>query len=264
MFLTPASVGILASRQLRVHSPNSLVAAMNTLPGIRMEERSPASYRLSIRGSLLRSPFGVRNVKIYFDEMPLTDASGNTYLNGLDISALNNIEILKGPDGSLFGANSGGVMLIDPLGSRRDSSRLSLNINGGSYGLFHEHIAYRDKGRNNEISVQQSYQQSDGYRDNSNMNRHYIQLADRYNYGNGNQLKLIGFYSDLNYKTPGGLTLAQMESNPKSARPATATLPGAIEQQIGIQTSMLYGGLVNEWRISNRIRNVASVFGSTV
>jgi iron complex outermembrane receptor protein len=100
---------VLTSRQLNLQPNNSLVSVMNTLPGIRMEERTPGSYRLSIRGSLLRSPFGVRNVKIYFDEIPLTDAGGNTYLNALDVASLHSLEVLKGPDGSLFGANSGGV-----------------------------------------------------------------------------------------------------------------------------------------------------------
>src|SRR6201998_2768167 len=73
----PASVSVLTPAQLQLQPGNSLVPALNTVPGVRMEERSPGSYRLSIRGSLLRSPFGVRDVKIYFDEMPLTDAGGN-------------------------------------------------------------------------------------------------------------------------------------------------------------------------------------------
>ena len=68
-------------------------------------ERSPGSYRLSVRGSLLRSPWGVRNVKVYMDEFPLTDAGGNTYLNLIDTRSINRIEVLKGPHGGLFGAN---------------------------------------------------------------------------------------------------------------------------------------------------------------
>ncbi len=103
----PASVSVLGAAQLKLQPDNSFVTALNTVPGVRAEERSPGSYRLSIRGSLLRSPFGVRDVKIYFDEIPLTDAGGNTYLNAVDISNIRHITILKGPDGSLFGANSG-------------------------------------------------------------------------------------------------------------------------------------------------------------
>src|SRR5882757_8169629 len=118
----PASVSVLGAAQLKLQPDNSFVSALNTVPGIRAEERSPGSYRLSIRGSLLRSPFGVRDVKIYFDEIPLTDAGGNTYLNAIDIGNIQHIEILKGPDGSLFGANSGGVVLLNPVSGRADSN----------------------------------------------------------------------------------------------------------------------------------------------
>jgi iron complex outermembrane receptor protein len=260
----PASVGVLTSRQLSLQPNNSLVSAMNTLPGIRMEERTPGSYRLSIRGSLLRSPFGVRNVKIYFDEIPLTDAGGNTYLNALDVASLHSLEVLKGPDGSLFGANSGGVLLINPVNRGADSSLASVSFTGGSYGLLHENAAIHQKWNKNELNINQGYQSYDGYRDHSYMQRHYIQLVDRYSYGKSNQLKAIGFYSDLQYQTPGGLNLAQFEANPQASRPATATLPGAIQQNIGITTKTLFGGLVNEVRLTDRIRNVATIFGTHV
>src|SRR5690554_8068739 len=51
---TPASVGLVSSNQLLNHSGESALSAINTVPGVRMEERSPGSYRLSLRGSLLR------------------------------------------------------------------------------------------------------------------------------------------------------------------------------------------------------------------
>ena len=66
----PTSTSVITSKQLQLQPGITLVPAMNTVPGVRMEERSPGSYRLSVRGSLLRSPFGIRNVKIYMDEMP--------------------------------------------------------------------------------------------------------------------------------------------------------------------------------------------------
>lgn len=109
----PTAVSILSPADIQLQQGASLLPAMNTVPGIRMEERSPGSYRLSIRGSLLRSPFGIRNIKIYADDIPLTDAGGNTYLNLIDADAVSRAEILKGPDGSLFGANSGGVVRLD-------------------------------------------------------------------------------------------------------------------------------------------------------
>ncbi|RYY28589.1 MAG: Plug domain-containing protein, partial [Sphingobacteriaceae bacterium] len=70
LLTVPAAVGTVNYQQLQIQPDFSLVPAVNTIPGVRMEERSPGSYRLSIRGSLLRSPFGVRNVKFYMDEFP--------------------------------------------------------------------------------------------------------------------------------------------------------------------------------------------------
>ncbi|QXV66505.1 TonB-dependent receptor [Mucilaginibacter sp. 21P] len=259
----PASISVLGAAQLRLQPDNSFVTALNTVPGVRAEERSPGSYRLSIRGSLLRSPFGVRDVKIYFDEIPLTDAGGNTYLNAIDIGNIRHIEILKGPDGSLFGANSGGVVLLSPV-SKVDGTYLNAGINGGSYGLFHQKISLQKQSGNNRFSLNQSYQTYDGYRQNSRMHRLYLQAGDTYKYAENSELRAIALYSDLNYQTPGGLTLAQMQADPRLARLPTATLPGAIQQKIGIDTKMFLGGLVNDARLSDRISNVLAVYGSHV
>ncbi|MDB5060840.1 MAG: TonB-dependent receptor, partial [Mucilaginibacter sp.] len=264
VFNVPASVSVLGSARLKVQPDNSFVTALNTVPGVRAEERSPGSYRLSIRGSLLRSPFGVRDVKVYFDEIPLTDAGGNTYLNAIDIGNIQHIEILKGPDGSLFGANSGGVVLLNPVSGRADSNYLSAGINGGSYGLFHEKASLQQSGKNYRFNLNQSYQNYDGYRQNSRMYRNYLQATNSWQYGNNNELRALALYSDLNYQTPGGLNLAQMLANPRSARLPTATLPGAIDQKIGIDTKILLGGLINEVHLTDRIRNVLTVFGNHV
>src|SRR5688572_23029283 len=170
LFLSPASAGVLGKEQLLFQQNNSLVAAMNTIPGIRMEERSPGSYRLSIRGSLLRSPFGVRNVKVYLDDLPLTDASGNTYVNLIDPALLNRIEILKGPDGSLFGANSGGVVLMNTHDDR-DSTSTRGDLSGGSYGMFRESIQLTNSANRFQWTFKQVFQRADGYRDQSFMKR---------------------------------------------------------------------------------------------
>ena len=83
-----------------------MLPAVNLVPGVRMEERSPGSFRLSVRGSLLRSPFGVRNIKVYWNDIPFTDAGGNTYFNLVDPNSIRQIEILKGP-GSSWGKYRG-------------------------------------------------------------------------------------------------------------------------------------------------------------
>src|SRR6476619_6998568 len=107
-----APVSITGQTQLNRFNNMIILPALNITPGVIIEERSPGSYRLNIRGSSLRSPFGVRDVKIYLNEIPLTDPSGNTYLNQLSFYNFNSIEIIKGPASSLYGASIGGAMLI--------------------------------------------------------------------------------------------------------------------------------------------------------
>ena len=51
LYLTPASIVQLKAADLDRYTNVSLLPALNTVPGIVMEERSPGSYRISIRGS---------------------------------------------------------------------------------------------------------------------------------------------------------------------------------------------------------------------
>jgi len=136
-----SSAAVLSRQMILSQQSPTLVSAMSLIPGIRMEERSPGSYRLALRGSMIRSPFGVRNVKIYLDDFPLTDAGGNTYLNLIDPYALGQINILKGPDGSIYGANSGGVVSLYSKGFDQSvKPEVNLQLTGGSYGLFQEQL----------------------------------------------------------------------------------------------------------------------------
>jgi len=255
----PASIGLLGPAQLKLQTDNSFVSSLNTIPGVKMEERSPGSYRLSLRGSLLRSPFGVRDVKVYFDEIPLSDAGGNTYLNALDINSIRSVEVLKGPDGSLFGANSGGVLILRPADSNADGNFAKVGFNGGSYGLVHENASLQNTTAKNQFNFNQSYQSYGGYREHSYMHRNYFQGVDKYAISAKDQIKVLGLYADLRYQTPGGITLAQMQSNPTLSRQATPTLKSAIAQDIQISTKVLLGGVVNEAKLADHLKNVTSV-----
>jgi len=250
----PASIGVIRTNTLKNYPDFSLVPAINSMPGVRMEERSPGSYRLSIRGSLLRSPFGIRNVKIYLDNYLLTDAGGNTYLNVLDASSADGIEIIKGPEGSIYGANSGGVVLIQPFA--KDSALLKASITGGSFGLFHEKIALQKRWNKFELGFKQAYQRSDGYREHSSVDRKYFQLTPQWNYSPAGTLKAMFLFSDLSYQTPGGLTLEQFNANPKSARPGAT---GAVAQHASIYNKTYFAGLSNEYQFSKNVRHVIAL-----
>jgi iron complex outermembrane receptor protein len=255
-----ASVSILDSNQINDQSNSALVGLINTAPGVRMEERSPGSYRLSLRGSLLRSPFGIRNVKIYIDDFPLTDAGGNTYLNSLDVAAVGSLEIYKGPEASIFGANTGGAVLINSSLKKADGLDFSTTI--GSYGLFHQTASLNQVVKNYSFNFTGGYQRSDGYRENSELKRRYIQTSQSWDYSVKGKFKAFVFYSDLDYQTPGGLTAAQLAVNPKAARPATPTLPSAITQKAAIYNKTFFAGLSNNYSFNQHLRHIIALFTS--
>lgn len=257
------SAQTISSNLIEIQQTTTLLSALNTVAGIRMEERSPGSYRLAMRGSLIRSPFGIRNVKIYVDEFSLTDAGGNTYLNLTDPASLSSIHVLKGPDGSLYGANSGGVIRIQPNGFNVQQNQGFLRLGGGSFGLFQEQLSIQRKINDKySFSIDQSFTRSDGYRENTALRKKTFQTAHKLQYSKNSQLRLLALYTDLGYHTPGGLTESQMQENPRMARPAEGPTPSAREQKAGIHNKTFFGGIVHDVGITDKFSHTISIFGS--
>jgi iron complex outermembrane receptor protein len=256
-----APIGVVSNLELQQFTPVSILPAVNTIPGVRMEERSPGSYRLSIRGSSLRSPFGVRNVKIYLNDIPFTDPGGNTYLNQLSFYNFSSIEILKGPGSSLYGAGTGGVMLINSF-PQNTQNGLSLNYSMGSYqsrNLNASATLGTDAFRN---VVSYTHQSSDGYRQQSAMRRDIISWQTRIKASEKESLTTQVLFGDLNYETPGALTRAQYIANPKAARPAGGGFPSAIDNKAAISQKTFWAGIHHEYNFNEHWQNSTSVYGA--
>jgi iron complex outermembrane receptor protein len=259
----PASISTINNRDLQRFGNVSLVPVINTVAGVRMEERSPGSYRLSIRGSLLRSPFGVRNVKVYWKDNPLTDAGGNTYLNIVDFNGVGQVEILKGPAGSVYGAGTGGVVtLSEPAWTEGKKHRFMAQVGGGSFGSFGAVARWQGGTEKLNWQVMQSHYQLDGYRENSRMRRDLTQASLNWQTGKKNKIEALLLYGDLAYRTPGGLTLAQMNADPTQARPPTPVLPGAVQQQAAVYNKTLFAGITNTYTFNEHWKNTSSVTAS--
>lgn len=255
-----ASIELLSADRLLRFSNTSFVTAVNTLAGVRMEERSPGSYRFSIRGSLVRSPFGVRNVKFYWKNLPFTDGGGNTYLNLLDFGSIGSMEIIKGPGASLYGAGTGGVVLVKPPSEADD---FSFSVQHGSFGLFRAQAsASLLSSAKNSITASTSFQQSEGYRAQSAMRRFSTLLDWDYFISARTSLTTSFLTSNLFYETPGGLTKTQLDADPRQARPSAGPNAGAAEQQATVYntTHYLSSFLQHEW--GNGFSLQGGVFGS--
>ncbi|MDB5231401.1 MAG: hypothetical protein JWN76_2206 [Chitinophagaceae bacterium] len=245
----PAAIGYASPSLINRFNNTGILPALNTLPGIQMEERSPSSYRLNIRSSSLRSPFGVRNIKIYYNDVPITDPGGNTYLNQLGFYNFHSVEIIKGPGSSLYGAGNGGAMLINSFATN-DSVKLSVDAEAGSNGLQNYHAGFRTQGKRSLNEIHFQHQSAEGYRWNSSSRHDIFSWHSQINTSNRNEISGDFIYSDLYYQTPGGLTLTEFRNDPKSARPRVGATQGAEEAKAAIFQKNILAAIKDRYRIS--------------
>ncbi len=240
-----ASLSSISLKEINRYNNTDFNKVLNSQAGVRIEERSPGSYRIAIRGSSLRSPFGVRNVKVYFNNIPISDATGQVYFNQVPIAAIGNIEVLKGPSGSIYGSGIGGVISLTSQNAPAKNT-ISNDINIGSFGLFNSSLSYSYGSAKSNTFVNLNDSKIDGYREQSAFKRTSASLSSNIFLSQRNTLSIFGLFSKINYETPGGLTLAQMETNRKASRPRAGTNPSSIEQQASILQDIVFVGLSDE------------------
>lgn len=240
----PASVASIGQLDLQRFSNTNFLPALNAQPGVRMEERSPGSYRLSIRGSTIRLPFGVRNVKVYWNGLPLTDHGGNTYLNLLDFGSVDNAEVIKGPGSSLYGAGTGGVLMLRQ--SPINKNKITAELLGGSYGLFRYRGSVEKFFKKFNVGVSYAQQELDGYREHAALDRKMLNVRSNVFLKKGNALSFNLFYTHLFFQSPGGLNKIQYDTMPRMARPTVGANRGAVDQKAAIDNKTFFGGVSYE------------------
>ena len=172
-------------------------------------------------------------------------------------------EVIKGPGGSLYGAGTGGVVLLN----KRVSNVPSLNFSAiaGSYGLQRYQLQVEGGSKGVKASVQYAHQQADGFREQTRMQRDAVNSDIIFTTGPRSTLSASLFYTDLFYETPGGLTRAQFDEDPRQARPAKTSpppQPGAVDARAAVTNKTGYLGLVYEYDWSNQWSSRTGLYGS--
>ena len=251
-----AAISVVSERDFNRFNEISPVNAFNQKAGVRIEERAPASYRVSIRGSSLRSPFGVRNVKVYWNEVPFTSPDGTTALNLLDLSNIRTSEIIKGPSGSIYGAGNGGAISLFSQPNLSEN-RISTDYLAGDFGLSRFRLGLSQQVGNGGIEASYVSQKSDGYREHSAVDRQVFQLGGFFPVSEKQEIRTQLLISDLDYQIPGALNEAQVTANPKQAR------PGSVNQNSSISQQAILLSLGHLYRFSEKTSNNTTIYLNT-
>lgn len=251
-----AAISVVSERDFNRFNEISPVNAFNQKAGVRIEERAPASYRVSIRGSSLRSPFGVRNVKVYWNDVPFTSPDGTTALNLLDLSNIKSAEVVKGPSGSIYGAGNGGAISFF---SRPDltGNRVSTEYLAGDFGLSRFRLGLSQQVGEGGVEASFVSQKSDGYREHSAVDRQVFQLGSFFPISEKQEIRTQILISDLDYQIPGALNADQVAADPKQAR------PGSVNQNSSISQQSVLLSLGHLYRFSEKTSNNTTLYINT-
>jgi iron complex outermembrane receptor protein len=161
----PISVASVTADDLRQSSVVGLFDLLTVMPGVRIDHYG-AYAQPTVRGigtQDVQGPGANANVAMYVDGYYLPSQSGNIF----DFANISRIEVLKGPQGTLFGQNAtGGAILVTTPDPSFDPNG-SLTIGMGSFDEMHGKF-YGSTGFGDRVAVDLSayYRESDNYFDN--------------------------------------------------------------------------------------------------
>jgi iron complex outermembrane receptor protein len=210
----PASVARLGQADFARHNATTLLPVFNTVPGVKIDQSAMDNARLSIRGIGTRSQAGMRGIKVYYGDIPLTEADGFTRLEGIDLNTLGRAELIKGPASSLYGPANGGVLLLSPVKSEYGETSLEASTLAGSYGLLRNQFIYRHGDVRTNIVASGGTQNFTGYRAYNGTVRTNGSLFANIFLTDKLILNALANYLDESNQNPGGLTQAQFDADP--------------------------------------------------
>ena len=205
----------ISEKDINNYSPVDLIQVMNQTPGVYILSGALNTNRITIRGVGSRTPFGTNKIRAYFNEIPITNGTGETALEIYDPEMLQSIAIVKGPKATAFGTNLGGAILLKPAIS--NSTYLKNSFTVGSFNLIKNTL---NGGYNSEkISLNFNYNHlsTDGYRQNSNYNRNAIFLNLGYSFNKRNKLDVLVNKNNFKAFIPSSINKTAFDENPKQA-----------------------------------------------
>ncbi len=250
-----ASIARLDSQSLERYHNASLRPSMNTVPGVRMDNRGiGGSSRISIRGSQLRAPWGVRNVKAYWNGMPLTKPDGSTPIEVIHPQGLGSMEIIKGPSGSLYGAGNGGVLKFRSKKAARGERSVRAEGMIGRYGMQRQALSAAVGTEDMRVHVHSERIRNEGYRQQEHVNRDFLRLNARFRIDERNSLAIMGYHFDGGWGLPGGLTRSEFSEDPRSA------VPFSVSHDASFQHRTTRLGMEHSYRIREGLEHSLTLY----
>jgi iron complex outermembrane recepter protein len=237
----PASVSVVDQFDIQAAQKTvGLDESLDRVPGVLVQnsQNFAQDARIQIRGFGTRAAFGIREIKLLVDGIPITGPDGQTEVDDIDLSAMQRIEVLRGPAGALYGNASGGVIELFTEDAPTVPTA-DVRLTGGSYSLGKYVVKGGTRTDKLQVFLDSSYLQLDGYRDHSATNGGNFTGKLRYDLDDATDLTLLVTAVDSpEAQDPGALTNEVARAHPKRANPLNVMLDaGESVQQVRVATT---------------------------
>ena len=250
----PASIGILSKKDLLQNNTTDISTVINTIPGVFMQSANFTTTRISIRGIGARTPYGTNKIRAFYGSIPLTSGNSETVIDDIDLENIGQIEIIKGPLSSVYGAGLGGAILISPQLSKKEGSSAGISSVFGSFGLLKNSLNFSLNEKHSSLNLSYHKLETEGWRKNSAYNREGITLAGELFKKQNSKLTYFSNYTYLKAFIPSSINKTMFENSPQSGAPTWVASKGYKEYKSTL------AGLAYDFKINENLSNSSSIF----
>ncbi len=247
-----ASIGILTEKEIARNNGTDIATALNMVSGVLMQSGALNTNRISIRGIGARTPYGTNKIRAFYGNIPLTSGDGETTIEDLNLENLQQIEIIKGPLSSLYGAGLGGAIIITPKSDQKTTAKIGSTY--GSFGLMKSDYSIALHNKNADFTINYHKLESDGWRENSSYFREGFTIGGAIFKKPNSKLTFLGNYTYLKAYIPSSINKTTFDNSPESAA-ATWLAAKGFEQY-----HSYLAGLGYDFRIFRNLTNTTSIF----
>src|SRR5512139_3799058 len=157
----PQAIAVIGKEALEDKRMFNLKEALQGVPGVLIDSKNGGfDARLIIRGAGLKAAYGIREVMVLRDGVPLSDPDSFTRLDFVDTQDIERIEVAKGP-GNLFAAGSVGGAVQIVSRSVFDETANNLKLGVGTEGTQNAHLRYGKVFGDQALAVTATYRNMD-------------------------------------------------------------------------------------------------------
>jgi iron complex outermembrane receptor protein len=262
----PVSISKLTDIELKRNTGLYLDDAINSnVPGVTMQRRAVSSgqqfnirgYGNGVRGTNgINSNFDGQGSKVYLNGIPITDAEGITVMDDIDFASIGNVEITKGPAGTLYGLAIAGVVNLTTLKPEKNTTSIGQDIQFGSNGLQRYTTHFQTAGEHSSLLVNYGKQKSDGYMVHTASHKDFVNIAADLQPSEKQNITAYFGYSNSYDQRGGELTITQYNSFDYSGN------PDYIKRNAHSEIISFRAGLGQTYNFNSHLSNNTTVFAS--